>query len=135
MKARIARPIDGFDARTKKAVVRAATDEFNSQKKDFLDMVFDVFLWTLHEELGFGPVRLKRFYGKMFERCYTDREKYGLCGCEASRKPKSDKLLEAERKNAMTYPEYCRYRLKEIGWDTEKAEEELYNEYMSKGGF
>lgn len=135
MRARVRQAIDGFDAKTRKAVIQAATDEFNQQKKDFLDMVFDIILWTLHEELGFGLIRLKRFYGKMFERCYVTREKYGLSGCAESKKPMSEKMLKVYKERAMTYPEYCKYRLKEIGWDSETVEEELAKEYQAKGGF
>lgn len=135
MRARPEKLIDGFDSKTKKAVIQTATDEFNLQKKDFLDMVFDIILWTLHEECGFGIVRMRRFYKAMFERCYNDRERYGLHGCERSRRPMSERIRRIETENGMSYPEYVKMRLKGIGWDTRTVEQELYEDYERKGGF
>jgi hypothetical protein len=133
MKARLARPIDGFDAKTKAAVIRAATEEFDKQKKDFLDMVFDIMLWTLHVELGFGRKRLKRFYKAMFANCYVTRERYELIGCEKSHRPMSEKIRAKEAENGWTYPEWVKDQLGKIGWDTDAIEKEFYDEYMREG--
>lgn len=133
MKARIARPIDGFDSKTKAAVIRAATDEFDRQKKDFLDMVFDIMLWTLHTELGFGRERLKKFYKAMFQNCYTTRERYELIGCEKTHRPMSDKIRKMEAEKGWTYPEWVKDQLRSIGWVTEAVEEEFRQEYRERG--
>lgn len=133
MRARLARPIDGFDNKTKKAVIAAATDEFERQKKDFLDMVFNIILWTLHTECGFGLIRMKRFYRAMFRACYITRERYELVGSERMKRPMSDKVRKMEQSKAWSYPEWVKDQLHAYGWDTEKVEEEFYNEYIENG--
>lgn len=135
MKARIENLKDNYDKRTQAAIIQVATDEFNRQKRDFLDMVFDIILWTMHEELGFGVKRLKRFYAKMYEHCYVTREKYELVGCEKLSRPMSDKIRQQEAKKGWTYPEWVRFQLDKIGWNTDQVEKEMFSEYISKGGF
>lgn len=133
MRARLARPIDGFDAKAKKAVIAAATDEFERQKKDFLDMVFNIILWTLHTECGFGLIRMKRFYRAMFRACYVTRERYELVGSERMKRPMSDKVRKMEQSKAWTYPEWVKDQLHAYGWDTDKVEKEFYQEYIENG--
>lgn len=133
MKARIENPMDGFDAKTRKAVIRAASAEFEEQKRMFLAMVFDIILWTLHTECGFGIGRMKRFYKAMFRNCYNVRERYELVGCERSQRPMSDKIRKLEAEKGWTYPEWVKDQLKGIGWDTEAVEEEFRQEYKESG--
>lgn len=135
MKARIENPLDGFDKKTQKAVTLAATNEFNQQKQMFLDALMNVFLWTLHEEFGFGYKRMRRFYYAVFKRCYLDREKYELVGSSKYDKPMSPKLQQKYAENGWTYPDFVKYRLSEYGWDTNAIEAEFKKEYDEKGGF
>ena len=121
MRARYAKPIDGFDSKTKAAVIEAATNEFEKQKKLFLDSVFDVILWQLHTQCGFGLKRLTRFYREMFITFYRDRERYELVGSSGQR--------EKDRK--ISYPQYAHDRLKSIGFAAEDIEDELMREYQN----
>lgn len=133
MKARLENPLDGFDAKTKKSVIKAATAEFDRQKADFLDMVFDIILWTLHTECGFGVERMKRFYKAMFMNCYSARERYELIGCEKTQRPMSEKIRKLEAEKGWTYPEWVKDQLRSIGWDTKAVEEEFRREYRERG--
>jgi hypothetical protein len=69
-------------------------------------------LWTLHEDFGFGAVRLKRFYDSFVKTYRYMRERYY---CEG------DEELFGSRTDAYVMKE----RLKEIGFDYDKEVKEL----------
>lgn len=133
MRARIDNPMMQFDKKTQAAIIKAASEEFERQKKDFLDMVFNIILWTLHTECGFGLIRMKRFYRAMFRACYVTRERYELVGSERMKRPMSNKVRKMEQAKAWTYPEWVKDQLHAYGWDTDKVEEEFYKEYIERG--
>jgi hypothetical protein len=69
-------------------------------------------LWTLHEDFGYGAVRLKRFYDSFVKTYRYMRDRYY---CEG------DEELFGSRTDAYVMKE----RLKEIGFDYDKEVKEL----------
>lgn len=65
-------------------------------------------LWVMHEQLGLGPKRLRRFFNDF--------------------RPTLDKLLEQYHMENSDQGWLCVHKLKEIGVDIEQWHKELYGE-------
>ena len=101
MKSRM--PYD-FNAKERKAMeteIKKQLREFDKKHTLELDALI---LWQLHEQLGFGPKRLKRFYNRFNELLDEMGERYDF--------DDSDKIW------------LCTFKLKEIGIDIEKWDQE-----------
>lgn len=77
MKAHI-RGADVFDKKTKEAILRVAQEEFERQEEQYINSAFELILWALHKEYGFGAGRLKRAFLRMYRDYDENCRRYGL---------------------------------------------------------
>lgn len=91
----------GFTGQSKKAMIQEINRQILEQKNTFTQNIEIMILWTLHNELGFGKRRLKKFY-KTFTRNYN-----AMC--------KAYEMDDA-------YPAEC--KLREIGVDLDEWKKE-----------
>ena len=89
----------------RKAMMHEINQQILAKDKEYQLDIDTMVLWTLHQCYGWGPARLKKFYGAMMKEHLRMREFYEM-----------DDL----------YPE--RYKLKEKGVDVEAWYEELFDD-------
>jgi hypothetical protein len=98
-----------FDSKMRKKIFRKTVGDEVMKAAEIYVLTI---LWTLHEDFGFGAVRLKRFYDSFVKTYRYMRDRYY---CEG------DEELFGSRTDAYVMKE----RLKEIGFDYDKEVKEL----------
>ncbi len=98
-----------FNSKMRKKLFRKTVGDEVMKAAEIYDLTM---LWTLHEDFGFGAVRLKRFYDSFVKTYRYMRDRYY---CEG------DEELFGSRTDAYVIKE----RLKEIGFDYDKEVKEL----------
>lgn len=114
MKARIRPQMTSSEQKAMEMEIRRQLSEFDKKHTLELDSLI---LWSLHEQLGFGPKRLKRFYEQFHVILDELSERYEM-------DTNSDKIW------------LCTHKLKEYGidiaeWDAERQERKA-NERVQK---
>ena len=102
MKSRIRYDMTAKEEKAMKTEIKRQFQEFDRKHTLELDALI---LWNLHEQLGFGKKRLRRFYEKFNETLEEMGERYDF--------DDADKIW------------LCQFRLKEMGidiseWDAER---------------
>ena len=88
-------------AAERKAMEMEINRQLSEYSKKYEMEINSIILWELHEQLGFGPKRLKRFYDN-FKPVFNDLiNRYSIGDTDDSTR-------------------LCTYKLKEIGVDIEK---------------
>jgi hypothetical protein len=98
-----------FNSKMRKKIFRKTVGDEVMKAAEIYDLTM---LWTLHEDFGFGAVRLKRFYDSFVKTYRYMRDRYY---CEG------DEELFGSRTDAYVLKE----RLKAIGFDYDKEVKEL----------
>lgn len=90
-----------FDAKMRKKLFRKTVSDEVMKAAEIYDLTM---LWTLHEDFGFGAVRLRRYYQNFCAKYRYMRERYYCEGDEETFGSRTDAYV-------------IKQRLKEIGFD------------------
>lgn len=98
-----------FDKKMRKKIFRQTVTDEVMKAAEIYDLTM---LWTLHEDFGFGAIRLRRYYQSFCQKYRYMRERYF---CEG------DEELFGSRTDAYV----IKQRLKEIGFDYDQETDQM----------